>query len=187
MKTLCQNNQFLLPVAHVCHRLCHHVTFPTHRQHLLDAWWLTNLNNQNLDCPLVAGIYPTYFLHYEHTGSTGRMFLLAGRKRKKWVNRTFYIYLYSGIPISRSGQVRHQHLRLVHRPHGPLQAGQLHPRYCQVIQGVGPSIYCIGELTVCVSVLKAYLAIDVRSCWSNYCGCVALRNVSPSPDYPAYS
>ena len=43
----------------------------------------TNLNNQNLDCPLVAGIYPTYFLHYEHTGSTGRMFLLAGRKRKK--------------------------------------------------------------------------------------------------------
>ena len=44
---------------------------------------MTNLNNQNLDCPLVAGIYPTYFLHYEHTGSTGRMFLLAGRKRKK--------------------------------------------------------------------------------------------------------
>ena len=41
------------------------------------------MTNLNIDCPLVAGIYPTYFLHYEHTGSTGRMFLLAGRKRKK--------------------------------------------------------------------------------------------------------
>ena len=55
----------------------------THRKHLKKAGCLTNLNNQILDCPLVAGIYPTYFLHYEHTGSTGRMFLLAGRKRKK--------------------------------------------------------------------------------------------------------
>ena len=72
----------------------------TYKKLWLDAWWLTNLNNHNLDCPLVAGIYPTYFLHYEHTGSTGRMFLLAGRKRKKWENRIFYIYLYSGIPIS---------------------------------------------------------------------------------------